>query len=97
MLTTWYQLRYHLFNKEDVVMMYADLMAPKVFISQRLFERVKLSREHAADLAQKAGFSASTMSLILNRRRMVRMNDPRILKLGRLVGLKKDELFERVA
>lgn len=75
-------------------MTYAELMAPRAFISRRLFERVKLADEHAADLARKAGLSPSTLSLILHRRRMVRMNDPRILKLGRLVKLKKEELFE---
>lgn len=72
-------------------------MAPQMWASRALFEKVKLSGVHGCDLAEKAGLSSSMLSLWINRRRKVRANDPRILKLGRLVGLKKDELFEEVA
>lgn len=75
-------------------MRYDDLRAPKRHISQRVFQCVKLSPERAIDLAQKAGFSNSTLSLVLHRRRKVHIDDPRMLRLGKLLGLKRADLFE---
>ncbi len=77
-------------------MRYDDLMSPKAYISRRLYEGVKLSSRRACHLAAAAGLDSSTLSLALHRRRKVRMNDPRILKLGKLVGLKKSEIFEPI-
>jgi hypothetical protein len=38
----------------------------------------------------------STLSLVINRRRKVRANDPRFLELGRILGLEKAKLFEPI-
>ena len=77
-------------------MRYEDAIAPKTRVSRRFYEAVKLSDRHAVDLAHDSGLDSSTLSLILNGRRGVRLNDPRIVRLGKLVGLKPADIFEPV-
>lgn len=77
-------------------MRYFDLMSPQTYISRRLYESVKLHKRCAVELAEDAGLDSSTLSLAMNRRRKVRMNDPRFIRLGRLVGLKKEDIFEPI-
>lgn len=73
-----------------------DEMIPQTYISRRLYESVKLSSRRMCDLAVDAGLDASTLSLVLHRRRKVRLNDPRFLELGRILGLEKTQCFEPV-
>jgi hypothetical protein len=77
-------------------MRYEDLMAPQTYISRQLYESLKLSTRRMCDLAADAGLDSSTLSLVMHRRRKVRMNDPRFIKLGRLVGVNKADLFEPI-
>lgn len=73
-----------------------DEMLPQTYISRRLYESVKLSERYEYDLAEAAGIDASTMSLVLRRRRKVRVNDPRFVELGRILGLEQGQCFEPV-
>lgn len=77
-------------------MRYDDLIAPQTYISRRFYESVKLSGRTACELAADAGLDSSTLSLVINRRRKVRVNDPRFVELGRILGLEQSKLFEPV-
>jgi hypothetical protein len=77
-------------------MRYNDLMAPQTHISRQLYESVKLNKRRMCDLAADAGLDSSTLSLVMHRRRKVRVNDPRFIRLGRLVGVSKADLFEPI-
>ena len=63
-------------------------------ISRRLFEAVKLDRRTARELAVAIGMHESQLSSILHGYRTVKRNDPRMVRLGKLVGVKREELFE---
>lgn len=62
--------------------------------SEKLRAAVKLSPLRMYVLAQHAGLHPSTLSKLLNGITAVKPGDPRILRLGALLGLGADELFE---
>lgn len=63
-------------------------------ISRKLRAAVKLSPVRMYRLAQEAGLHPSTLSKLINGITPARPGDPRILRLGTLLGLKPEELFE---
>jgi hypothetical protein len=63
-------------------------------ISLKLKIAIKLSDEPAYKLAQKAGLDPSTLSKLLCGIIQVKPNDPRIVAIGKIVGIPKDECFE---
>lgn len=75
-------------------MRYDDLMSPQRYVSRRFYEAVKLSERSSAELSRAAGLGPSMLSHVLHHRRRVRVNDPRILKLAKLLNLKPSEIFE---
>ena len=63
-------------------------------ISQKLRETVKLSEQRAYQIAHAANMHPSTLSRIICGIERVRPNDPRVIAIGRVLGLHKKELFE---
>ncbi len=64
-------------------------------ISKKLRIAIKLSPVRMYRLAQRAGLHPSTLSKLINGIMPVKPGDPRILRLGTLLGLTPDELFEQ--
>lgn len=63
-------------------------------VSQKLRVAIKLNEEPAYKLAQKAGLDPSTLSKLICGIIQVKPNDPRIIAVGRVVGLSEKECFE---
>lgn len=64
-----------------------------VLVSRELLTRVKLSPEPVYRLARYAGCHPSTLSKLLHGGETVRPNDPRIVGVGRRLGLAAAECF----
>jgi hypothetical protein len=66
-------------------------------ISKKLIESVKLSSLKSYEIAHKAEIHPSTLSKILNGIENVRDADPRVLRIGSVLGLRPGECFEKVS
>ena len=71
-----------------------DRLQPRVHLSQKFYERVKLSRTKMRELALGVGLLPTTFSLALNRQRKVALNDRRYIEIGKRVGLTPTEVFD---
>lgn len=63
-------------------------------ISRRFKAEIKLGATPAYKIAQKAGVDSSTLSKIMCGIVTVKPQDPRVLKVGKILGLKPEECFE---
>jgi transcriptional regulator with XRE-family HTH domain len=63
-------------------------------ISRELVTAIKLASKKHYQIAQEAGIHPSTLSKILNGIETVKQGDPRILKIGKVLGLAEDKLFD---
>jgi len=63
-------------------------------ISRTFIVELKLHSEPAYRLAQKAGVNPATLSKLIHGIERVRENDDRILRVGRILGLDPDEVFD---
>lgn len=63
-------------------------------ISQKLKAKIKLGDEPAYKIAQKAGIDPSTLSKIICEIVSVKEGDPRVVKIGKIVGLRPEECFQ---
>ena len=63
-------------------------------VSRKLKVAIKLSEEPAYRLAQKANVDPATLSKLLCGIIQAKPYDPRIIAVGRVVGLSEDECFE---
>lgn len=61
-------------------------------LTEALVARVKMAG--VGRTADKAGIDRFWVSRLLQYNSAIQSRDPRIVKLGRLVGLKPDEIFE---
>ena len=68
-----------------------------MLISNRLRLAVKTSRERQYELAHTIGVHPSVLSAWLNDITRPRLNDPRILALGELLGVPARKCFEQRA
>jgi len=64
-------------------------------ISQRLIRAVRLSGRRQYEIAHSAKLHPSTLSKILNGIEIVRPGDPRVLRLGKVLGIPERKLFAR--
>jgi len=62
-------------------------------ISRAFFEKIKLSQEPAYRLAWKVGIHPVLLSKWLHGYEKPKPDDPRITKLGKLLGLRPEECF----
>ncbi len=66
-------------------------------VSERLWVAVKTSRRPAYKIAQEAGIHPSWLSKAINGIEQVKPGDPRIVAVGRIVGVPAGECFDEVA
>jgi hypothetical protein len=63
-------------------------------VSQKLKAAVKLSEKRAYKIAQEAGLHPSTLSRLINDIEIAKIGDPRVLQIGRVVGVPVEECFQ---
>ena len=63
-------------------------------ISQAFIIRLKLHRDPAYRIAQMAGVNPTTLSKLINGAEPMRPADDRIVRVGRILGLEPDEVFD---
>ena len=63
-------------------------------ISQTFIIRLKLHSDPAYRIAQMAGVNPTTLSKLINGAEPVRKDDDRILRVGRILGLEPEEVFD---
>jgi hypothetical protein len=69
--------------------------SPRYGLSKRFLIALKLSSLREYRVAQLAGIHPSTLSQLLNGITPAKPNDPRIVAVGRVLGLTPDECFSR--
>ena len=65
-------------------------------ISSRLIHAIKLASEPSYKIAVRAGVHPTQLSKLIHGAERVRENDPRIIRVGRELGLQPDDCFEPV-
>ena len=63
-------------------------------ISQTFIIRLKLHSDPAYRIAQMAGVNPTTLSKLIHGAEPIRQADERILRVGRILGLAPEEVFE---
>ena len=63
-------------------------------VSKRLRNAVKLDDRRGYVIAHEAGVCPSTLSRLINGIEIVRPGDPRVIAIGRVLGIPPDECFE---
>ena len=63
-------------------------------VSKELIAAIKLSKKRHYQIAQEAGLHPSTLSKIINGIEKVRRGDHRVLRLGRVLAIPENRLFE---
>jgi plasmid maintenance system antidote protein VapI len=63
-------------------------------ISKKFRTAVKLSNRRAYQIAWAAGVHPNFLSKIINGIERVKPGDPRVIRIGKVLGLSEDELFE---
>ena len=63
-------------------------------ISETFIIRLKLHTDPAYRIAQMAGVNPTTLSKLINGAEPVRLDDDRILRVGRILGLEPDQVFD---
>jgi hypothetical protein len=69
--------------------------AGTMLLPSRLFiETLKLHRDPAYQIAWRAGVHPNTLSKLISGYLRVRLNDPRLIAVGRELGLEPEDCFE---
>ena len=63
-------------------------------VSKKLIAAIKLGTVPAYKIAHKAGMDPSTLSKLICGISKVKSNDPRVIQVGRVLGLTPGECFE---
>ncbi len=63
-------------------------------ISKRLIEAIRLNELRSYRIAHAAGIHPSTLSKIINGIEKVKPGDPRVIAVGKVLGLTEEECFE---
>lgn len=63
-------------------------------ISQKFRTAVKLSNRRAYQIAWEAGVHPNFLSKIINGIERVKPGDSRVIRIGKVLGLSEDDLFE---
>jgi len=63
-------------------------------LSQKFIERLKLSETPQYKLAIRAGINPCVLSKIVIGAQTPRFGDERLIRIGKLLGLKPDEIYE---
>ena len=65
-----------------------------IMLSQKFVSTIRLHNLRSYKIAQKAGIHPSTLSKLINGIEKIYPNDKRILRIGKVLGLKPVECFE---
>ncbi len=65
-------------------------------VSERLWAAIKTSRQPAYRIAQEVGVHPSWLSKAMNGIERVKPGDPRIVAVGRIVGVPAGECFDEL-
>ena len=63
-------------------------------VSQTFIVRLTLHSEPAYRVAQMASVNPTTLSKLINGAEPIRPDDDRILRVGRILGLEPDQVFD---
>lgn len=63
-------------------------------ISKKFRSAVKLSHRRAYQIAWEAGVHPNFLSKVINGIERAKAGDPRVIRIGKVLGLSEDELFE---
>lgn len=63
-------------------------------LSKRFIAAVKLSEQRSYKLAMQAGLNPSTLSKLICGIEEAKPNDPRIISVGKVLGLQPEDCFE---
>ena len=63
-------------------------------VSDKLRIRIKVNNVPAYRIAQLAGMDPSTLSKLLCGISRIKPNDPRVIKVGKVLGISADECFQ---
>jgi hypothetical protein len=66
-------------------------------LSRRFIEAVKLAPRPAYRIAQEAGVHPATLSKLLTGAERIRQADPRVVAVGRVLGIQPEECFEEAS
>lgn len=64
-------------------------------VSRKFIEALKLGDQRYYKIAWQAGITPSTLSKLICGIEKVRPNDPRVVSVGRVLGLNPEECFEK--
>jgi len=64
-----------------------------VQVSRLLFNAIRLDRRRAYRIAQAANLHPSTLSRVINGIERIKPNDPRVIAIGRVLGIPPNECF----
>jgi len=64
-----------------------------IMVSQKLKAKIKLSSEPAYKIAHKAGIDPTTLSKLICGIVKVRHGDPRVIAVGRVLGVPEEKCF----
>lgn len=67
--------------------------AAPIRVSRRLYEAVKLFPDPAYRVAQRAGVNPTVLSRLLHGNAQIRLGDPRVLAVARVVGVPPEHAF----
>ena len=67
----------------------------EVQVSRLLYNKIRLDRRRAYMIAHAAGLHPSTLSRLINGIDRVKPNDPRVIALGRVLGIPPAECFDK--
>jgi hypothetical protein len=70
------------------------LLGGVTMVSRKLRVAIKLSETPAYKIAQAAGENPATLSKLLHGIIPVKPNDPRVIKIGKVLGIPETECFE---
>jgi hypothetical protein len=63
-------------------------------VSDKLKAAIKLNPEPAYEIAHKAGLDASTLSKLICGIVKVRPGDPRVVRVGEVLGIRAEDCFD---
>lgn len=63
-------------------------------LTNNFLARIKLNSEPAYRIARKAGIHHTTLSRLINGIEPIKPDDPRIVAVGRVLGLSAEDCFE---
>ena len=66
-------------------------------ISEKLRTTIKLGKEPAYKIAHKAGIDPSTLSKLICGIVKVKPGDPRVIKVGKVLGIPAEDCFQEEA